>query len=609
MQRSTIFSETGRIAGVAMLLTVSLLTGMHAQSTLTVRNRFLDSESNYGEKGRFTVAADEDFTNPNFTQSGSTFNINPDGWHWYHSEYPNYDNSGLGLVDTRYQFQAWDASVEDYLFTKAHEFNQDQKNHESWFRFTRPASLHVEKDDNRIDDAILDVLNPWNIAVDESYGDKYNQHTDYVRTTDDADRRYEYNGNGGAHVQKEPDPNNSNQRYFSLRAPRYLNFEGTSTRSVPLSLGDMLFHHWESENASIVDDPHHTSSGDYQIDAIVFANNATNTGTAWYKGHRVSTLEECPTNINSQRKIAVDDEDIYHLVYESSNTIWYTRSTDEGLTWDPEREVSEFDADAHRPSLSYWNGRLYVAYVEGSLLFLKIYDLSGNYFWDYLNSYDLSDPALCNPVIEASNGCVIGTDPDIVMVVWEDEMILKYRCIEMTSPLLTELFDGALGGGTRSVQPRYPALSVGNASYYFDLVWTEGTHLFYSKIMTRHCNIPDVQIDPDAVLVNTNSYEPATGAPTLTSDPASGQPGLTYESSKSRFVYDPRRYPPILVITDNSIICKGSADSWQKPWFTWTTKVVNYRMNYGTYGLMRPTVSMQPAEPNCQARQRRIKGL
>ena len=78
---------------------------------------------------------------------------------------------------------------------------------------------------------------------------------------------------------------------------------------------------------------------------VVFKQNGA-TATARYKAHLGSSIAG-PTGGSGQRKLV--EYNGYHLIYESSGEIWYTRSQDLGQTWTSEIRVSSGAGNAHNP--------------------------------------------------------------------------------------------------------------------------------------------------------------------------------------------------------------------------------------------------------------------
>lgn len=64
------------------------------------------------------------------------------------------------------------------------------------------------------------------------------------------------------------------------------------------------------------------------------------TKTAHYKAHLRSSIQTATGSNGSQRKIAKDCYGTLHMVYESVGKIWYTTSTDGGVTWSFEQPIS-----------------------------------------------------------------------------------------------------------------------------------------------------------------------------------------------------------------------------------------------------------------------------
>jgi tetratricopeptide (TPR) repeat protein len=75
-----------------------------------------------------------------------------------------------------------------------------------------------------------------------------------------------------------------------------------------------------------------------QQTAVVF-QHANATATALYKGHRISNISQA-TEGNTGRKIVVDENDIYYVVYVSRGSVWFTKSIDhQGTNWTPDINI------------------------------------------------------------------------------------------------------------------------------------------------------------------------------------------------------------------------------------------------------------------------------
>lgn len=248
-----------------------------AQASLTVTNRFYDSQSNSGTKGNYTISLlDDSFSSPISLSSGNSYLIAIPSYLYFHSQFPEYDNTGLqGLVDPDYLFNSWDHLVQNFQFTNNEYIQVGDIHHEAIFYNSRPADLHVSGEGNIVDMAPLDVCNPWKI-IQGATSNKYDQFTDFYTTTNEVERQFDYSVVHGVHMQQYPDPNDASKPYYSLKAAKYLTNGGTAVTlypTYPLSAADLIFHHWETTNTAIVTDPHRSSNSDYDIKAAIFSDN------------------------------------------------------------------------------------------------------------------------------------------------------------------------------------------------------------------------------------------------------------------------------------------------------------------------------------------------
>lgn len=134
----------------------------------------------------------------------------------------------------------------------------------------------------------------------------------------------------------------------SLSQPIYLSQTGKTHT--------FYFQSWSVSNA-VLQFPNNNET------AVTFASvNAT--VTANLKGHLL-TNSTAAISSNSQRKIVSDGNGYKHMVYESMGSVWYTRSTDNGVTWSAEQKVNVSNSSAISPSIACsndGNNLIYITY-------------------------------------------------------------------------------------------------------------------------------------------------------------------------------------------------------------------------------------------------------
>jgi hypothetical protein len=93
--------------------------------------------------------------------------------------------------------------------------------------------------------------------------------------------------------------------------------------------------------------------------------DVTITGTtnlnAKYKGNMISNYSS-GFSTNSQRKVVRTDDGKLHIVYESLDKVWYTYSTDNGVTWQPEQLVDIASANTKNASITHNSNAIFIAF-------------------------------------------------------------------------------------------------------------------------------------------------------------------------------------------------------------------------------------------------------
>ncbi len=190
--------------------------------------------------------------------------------------------------------------------------------------------------------------------------------------------------------------------YYSVKASQIQNINlggalGTRT---------FYFQNWSGTNVNFQD-----------VNALetplVFTNDGA-VATANYKGHLLSN-NSAGFSSNSQRKFISDANGNKHLVYESQGSVWYTKSTDNGTTWQPEVKINAEGTQAKGATMATsTDGYLYVLYqcdrglginTNPTLVLSQYY--YGTLRWQTevcdLSSYSYNSTA----VISAINGVVL----------------------------------------------------------------------------------------------------------------------------------------------------------------------------------------------------------
>ncbi|MFA7289450.1 MAG: FlgD immunoglobulin-like domain containing protein [Melioribacteraceae bacterium] len=147
-----------------------------------------------------------------------------------------------------------------------------------------------------------------------------------------------------------------------------------------------------------------------QLDFMV--TGATNLN-AKYKGNLISNSGS-GFSTNSQRKVVRTDDGKLHMVYESLDKVWYTYSTDNGVTWQPEQLVDYTTSNAKNASITHNSNAIFITYQSNEGPRIKAARFSnGQKSW-ITNVYSLSSYDYdTRPVIAAysSEGALIVFKP------------------------------------------------------------------------------------------------------------------------------------------------------------------------------------------------------
>lgn len=110
---------------------------------------------------------------------------------------------------------------------------------------------------------------------------------------------------------------------------------------------------------------------------------------------------------NEQRKMVISSDNTLHMVYESGNKIFYTKSLDNGSTWQPEVLLSYPGDISYSPTIDLWdNTNPVVAWVQKSIINnsdyykISICRFNSSNGWEYeYSSHSNSSSSLSTPVI------------------------------------------------------------------------------------------------------------------------------------------------------------------------------------------------------------------
>ncbi|RJQ59597.1 MAG: T9SS C-terminal target domain-containing protein [Stygiobacter sp.] len=275
----------------------------------------------------------------------------------------NWNSSGL-----TYKHNNWNSvTAEKFLshgFTASPGSGQQQN---ALFRDMQYAKVELKLDNvSPASGGTLEFQDPWYVLSSGSQpGNYWLSFTSF----------YEPTGKEGA-TEKGVflgQPIVAGQPYYSARAQATQTINGYAA----------YFQNWSAANA--------TMQSTTALETPVVFTNANAIVTSNYKGHLISSSSAGFTT-NSQRKIVKTTDNQLHLVYESMGKVWYTRSTDNGVSWTQEVPVNYLGYDSKNCSISSYGTSVYIIYQsnESSYPCIRLDKyIGGARSWSYV-AYTLS---------------------------------------------------------------------------------------------------------------------------------------------------------------------------------------------------------------------------
>jgi hypothetical protein len=382
-----------------------------------------------------------------------------------------------------------------------------------------------------------DVLfrNPW--LVDPSNSDMRNLaqldgFIPYPATPTVQGLFAESQTNNGGMFLEAGTPEDLEPPYYSLSLPRYLQRQSMDAKGWPLQAGDWFVREWLNDfYTDLLSDPAPDTPDPalYDTKAVIFRDPGGYI-TGEYKAHLMSSTpysyyeSRCMTCPNSQRKldwveahygVQTDIEGLYQSVYESADQIWYTHSTDMGMTWLPERLLH---AGRH-PAIASGTGNTYIVFNNDNEIVLypitQGHIPAGAAYLDYQNVSDDAAPAL---VYDEAEG--------IVLTVWErNDGTLKLYADLGGGITIPWVIPGTGGSSQDAVRPSLGHLP---GSDFYHLAWREGDAIYYSQIELHPDPQPFCGATPPEMV--SNYWQGAYGAPSVTVD-RDGNPAVAWSSS------------------------------------------------------------------------------
>ncbi len=213
------------------------------------------------------------------------------------------------------------------------------------FNHVADATLQAQLIDGGNPGGTLNFLDPWRRDTTDSYGLRNKGMSDWARPVNYSQNNIGLNSpDKGVLLGQDP---NKVPTYYTVSAPAtQTNVNGYTG----------YFQNWSAPGGKA----HFQNSSALQT-AVAF-DSAGAVVTALYKGHLVSSFSSA-AGIMSQRKIVTDAAGGIDLFYESGNKGWWTRSTDNGLTWTQEDTLSSASA-SHEPSACAGGNYVFVTWSE-----------------------------------------------------------------------------------------------------------------------------------------------------------------------------------------------------------------------------------------------------
>lgn len=185
----------------------------------------------------------------------------------------------------------------------------------SYFETAHNATVQAQLIDGGNPDGSINFKNPWlRDSIDSKGWLSRGTNAIYHSVSSGTNNVGTSTGHQGVFLNQ--DYNIPGNPYYSVGAPNPNTIAGFTS----------YFQKWDDSNPSQVQ----FQDANAQQTGIVFKQSAA-TATAKYKAHLGSSSTNA-TAPNTQRKIIRDGGGRYHIVYESANKIWYTRSTNGGST-------------------------------------------------------------------------------------------------------------------------------------------------------------------------------------------------------------------------------------------------------------------------------------
>ena len=511
------------------------------------------------------------------------FKPSPDGKSYQNGEHPWIESwfNSFSLGSGRSQkFKNWDNEDTAYHIRKQISIS-GSATHKAIMRDVMPASItSVFYDGVLLWTPVVDsvqVKDPWRVSKnwqsqtqEQDYGFASHSPLPYTWTSDTL--TYGVFLDQGGYL---PD---TTRPYYSVRMSSFQSWNGSdwdhcnfglysSPPAFPaLREGDLVFTDWyePSGKATFVNDPKETTYSNfhqYNTKAVIL-NAAGAEVTARYKPHMLSdktigvdhAIDDAPTGTNSQRKLDCDGSSLLHAAYEGDGEIFFTESTDDGVTWLPELRLSAGNGNASHVSIYSLYNMVLATWLENGLVRVgHVVPDSSSYlhpykFVEYSYAIGISSNSDAAPVITGTACPELSVSDGLParhtsLVVFETTNDNQLWYLWFNDSTLTNY--GVIGNSTSGDER--PSLAHdyetdGCESSVFHLAWRNGEHVYYEKVTV------DLTQSPNALSFSeheeiSNLTSPTTGAVSITcskgydSDPHKTEAGIAYANGSDVYVW------------------------------------------------------------------------
>ncbi|MEW6196410.1 MAG: T9SS type A sorting domain-containing protein [Bacteroidota bacterium] len=300
---------------------------------------YLENSINSSNAGGTLHFGSQNYNSGSFvlTQDGN-YNIGTNN-----ERFSNYQSSGLN-----YKHNQWNSANDDYFLIRSVSITNDN-NQFANFDPLKYAKIQIGLEGVPFSgQGTLEFQDPWYVKSDGTQPGNY-----WIQSTSPL----EPTGKAGA-TEKGVFLNQqivSGQPYYSARTQ--------ATQTINSYPANFQFWRAASDKAELNNANSLTTSVVFKdINAVVTAN---------YKGNLISG-DNYGFNSNSQRKVVRTDNGQLHMVYESMNQVWYTRSTDGGTTWLQEQKVDDISNNTKSCSISQNSNIVFIVYQSDAIPSIRV---------------------------------------------------------------------------------------------------------------------------------------------------------------------------------------------------------------------------------------------